>query len=249
MRRRSLAALRKEVEPVPPAALARFLPAWQGVGGRRRPRGVDGLLRAVEQLAGAPVPACALETLVLPARVADYSPALLDELTAAGEVIWAGAGALPGNDGWLALAPADVAELLLPAPATLELADPAPAVLAALDGDQALFFRDAVRPGRLDRRRRAGRGALGAGVGRAAHQRHAGAAAALLGGGRGRATAPAPARPAPRYGRCGRAGRRCPPGPARRPRPAGGRSPAARARPDPALARAEPRCCSTGTAC
>ena len=66
LRRRSLAALRKEVEPVPPDALARFLPAWQGVGARSS-RGVDGVLRAVEQLAGVPVPASALESLVLPA--------------------------------------------------------------------------------------------------------------------------------------------------------------------------------------
>ena len=75
---------------MPPAALARFLPAWQGVGGALR--GVDGVLRVVEQLQGTPVPASALERLVLPARVAGYSPALLDELTTAGEVLWAGHG-------------------------------------------------------------------------------------------------------------------------------------------------------------
>ncbi|CAA9219474.1 MAG: Probable ATP-dependent helicase lhr, partial [uncultured Corynebacteriales bacterium] len=139
LRRRSLAKLRKEVEPVPVAALARFLPAWQGVGSRAR--GVDGLLRVVEQLAGAAVPASALETTVLPSRVAGYTPALLDELTAAGEVTWAGAGALPGGDGWLALAPADVADLLLPPVGTLELTELHTGVLDALDGDQALFFR------------------------------------------------------------------------------------------------------------
>ena len=98
IRRRSLAALRKEVEPVAPEALARFIPAWQGLGARSS-RGVDGVLRAVEQLAGLPLPASALESLILPARVADYSPAMLDELTSAGEVLWAGAGGLPGGDG------------------------------------------------------------------------------------------------------------------------------------------------------
>ncbi|HZC27634.1 MAG TPA: DEAD/DEAH box helicase, partial [Actinopolymorphaceae bacterium] len=72
LRRRSLAALRSEVEPVEPPALARFLPAWQHVGGRLR--GTDGVLRVVEQLAGCAVPASALESLVLAARVADYSP-------------------------------------------------------------------------------------------------------------------------------------------------------------------------------
>ena len=64
LRRRSLAALRKEVEPVPVEALASFLPAWQQVGGRLR--GADGVLRVVEQLQGAQVPASALESLVLP---------------------------------------------------------------------------------------------------------------------------------------------------------------------------------------
>src|SRR6185312_566830 len=90
LRRRSLAALRAEVEPVPAVDLARFLPAWQGVGGRAR--WVDGVLRAVEQLAGAWLPASAVETLVLPGRVAGYEPSMLDELMAAGEVLWSGHG-------------------------------------------------------------------------------------------------------------------------------------------------------------
>jgi ATP-dependent Lhr-like helicase len=141
LRRRSLARLRREVEPVPTEALARFLPAWQGVTGSHA-RGVEGLLRTVEQLAGAVLPASALETLVLPSRVTGYLPAMLDELTAAGEVTWCGAGALPGDDGWVALAPADLADLLLPQPEdTLTLTPLHQSVLDALDGDQALFFR------------------------------------------------------------------------------------------------------------
>ena len=120
----SLARLRSEVEPVEQRALGRFLPAWQGVqvtpGGRRgrmrRAPGVDDVLGVVEQLAGAPLPASALESLILPARLPGYTPALLDELTAAGEVTWTGCGALAGVDGWLALAPTDVADLLLPEP-------------------------------------------------------------------------------------------------------------------------------------
>jgi ATP-dependent helicase Lhr and Lhr-like helicase len=140
IRRRSLAALRREVEPVPADALARFLPEWQSVTGRRL-RGADGLLRAVEQLAGVPLPASALESLVLPSRVDGYSPALLDELTLAGEVLWAGSGALAGNDGWIALAPADGASLLLAAPAPQPEGSVHQELLAALDGDQALFFR------------------------------------------------------------------------------------------------------------
>ncbi len=141
IRRRSLAALRKEVEPAPQAVLARFLPEWQGVGGNRRSRGIDGLARVVEQLAGVAVPASALESLVLPARVSDYTPAMLDELTSAGEVLWAGAGTLAGNDGWLALVPADAAAQLLPAVPELELSPVHKAILAALGDDQALFLR------------------------------------------------------------------------------------------------------------
>jgi ATP-dependent Lhr-like helicase len=139
LRRRSLAKLRGEVEPVSPQALARFLPAWQNVGLHSR-RGFDALARAVEQLAGAAVPASALETVVLPSRVEDYSPAMLDELMVSGEVRWAGHGSLPGHDGWIVLAPAEVAGLLLPAPETAE-SPLQQAILAALDGDAALFFR------------------------------------------------------------------------------------------------------------
>ncbi|WP_438485549.1 ATP-dependent helicase [Streptomyces sp. S186] len=158
LRRRSLAALREELEPVPPAALAAFLPQWQHVGAPRPApaygapappvtasasglRGIDGLVRAVEQLQGAPVPASALEKLILPSRVGGYTPALLDELTATGEVLWAGAGALPGKDGWLSLHLADAAPLLLPPPLPLELSALHESLLAALAPGYGLFFR------------------------------------------------------------------------------------------------------------
>jgi len=141
LRRRSLARLRKEVEPVPVSALARFLPDWQGIGTGAL-RGYDGVLRAVEQLAGAALVASTLETLVLPSRVRGYTPALLDELCAAGEIVWAGAGALPGHDGWLRLVPAEAAPLLLPAPdEALALTPVHDAVLEALTDGAALFFR------------------------------------------------------------------------------------------------------------
>ncbi len=143
LRRRSLAALRKEVEPVPPEALARFLP---GLAGRRRvaPAAVsDGLLRAVEQLAGVARAGSALETLVLPARVADYSPALLDELTAAGEVVWAGAGSLAGNDGWIALAPAERRTAAARRSPRSTTRPPTPCSTRST-ADEALFFRSLV---------------------------------------------------------------------------------------------------------
>ncbi len=158
LRRRCLARLRKEAEPVPPSALARFLPAWQNAAqstqgwaaprpgeGRGRSRGprasADTVYEAIDQLAGAAVPASALETLILPGRLPGYQPAMLDELTAAGEVVWAGAGGLPGGDGWVALAPADTAPLLLPEPAEITLTPLHEAVLAALDGGGGMFFR------------------------------------------------------------------------------------------------------------
>ncbi|MDZ4351370.1 MAG: DEAD/DEAH box helicase [Arthrobacter sp.] len=118
LRRRSLAALRAEVEPVDAAAYGRFLPAWQNVRvpgkrGQSALRGLDGIITAVDQLSGVPIPASAWEPLVLASRVSDYQPAMLDELMAAGEVLWSGAGALPGNDGWVSLHLADSAELTL----------------------------------------------------------------------------------------------------------------------------------------
>ena len=145
LRRRCLARLRKEAEPVPPEVLARFLPAWHGIGGSggsgRRRADAGAVLEVIERLGGAPVPASALETLVLPGRVPGYSPALLDELTSAGEIVWAGAGALPGGDGWLVLAPADGASLLLPEPAEVSMTPLHSAVLEVLGGGGALFFR------------------------------------------------------------------------------------------------------------
>ena len=140
LRRRSLAALRAQVEPVPPESLARFLPGWQHVASPLR--GVDGVLRVVEQLAGAWLPASAVETLVLPTRVLDYSPAMLDELTAAGEVLWSGHGALPGNDGWVSLHPAELAPVSLAAPDAEFVPGPLhEKVLATLSGGGAYFFR------------------------------------------------------------------------------------------------------------
>ncbi|QQQ77889.1 ATP-dependent helicase [Saccharothrix sp. 6-C] len=146
LRRASLARLRAEVEPVEPAALGRFLPGWHGVGRRLRSAPtVDDVYSVVEQLAGAPLPASAVESLVLPARLPGYRPALLDELTASGEVTWTGCGSLAGGDGWIALAPADVADLLLPdlVPEAMPDSSLHTAVVEALGGG-ALFFRQVV---------------------------------------------------------------------------------------------------------
>lgn len=139
LRRRSLAAAREEVEPVSTATLGRFLPGWQHVGGSLR--GLDGVVTVVEQLAGVPVPASALESLILASRVRDYSPAMLDELTATGEVLWSGAGQISGKDGWVSLHLADSSPLTLATPAEIDLTDLHRSILDTLAGGGAYFFR------------------------------------------------------------------------------------------------------------
>ena len=140
VKRRTLALLRKEVEPVEQPAYARFLVDWQGVGGTGR--GADAVLAVIEQLSGYPLPASAVETVVLPARVAGYSPGLLDELTTAGEVTWVGDGAIGDADGWVRwyVAEAD------PHPVRTEPAHyRSQELLAALAQGGAYFF-DALLP-------------------------------------------------------------------------------------------------------
>ena len=114
LRRRSLAALRKEVEPVDGAALGRFLPEWHGL---TRPRqGPGALAEAVEQLQGAALPASVLESDVLPSRVTGYRPADLDALCASGELVWVGAGGLGADDGRVSLYFRDRLRFLAPVP-------------------------------------------------------------------------------------------------------------------------------------
>jgi ATP-dependent Lhr-like helicase len=123
IRRRSLARLRKEVEPVDQTALGRFATTWQGMVKRRR--GADALLDAIEQLQGAPLPASILETEILPARLDAYDPGDLDAVMAAGEVVWAGVEALGDRDGRIALYLADHARQLLPPGRAVTAAKPA----------------------------------------------------------------------------------------------------------------------------
>ncbi len=112
LRRRSLAALRSEVEPVEPEVLARFLPGWQHVGSRHR--GPDGLSEVVTALQGAALPASALESSILPARLSGYRPSDLDTLLTAGEIVWVGAGPLGTADGRIRLVWRDQAPALVP---------------------------------------------------------------------------------------------------------------------------------------
>ncbi len=149
LRRRSLAALRAQVEPVSTAAYGRFLPAWHHVAAAESSRtpgysGLDGLMSVIDQLAGVRMPASAIEPLVLAPRVRDYSPALLDELLAAGEITWSGAGSISSSDGWIALHAGESAPLTLGAPAgpaDIDLGDAHRAILDTLAGGGAYFFR------------------------------------------------------------------------------------------------------------
>jgi ATP-dependent Lhr-like helicase len=138
LRRRSLAALRSEVEPVPQRALGRFLPAWHRFGDLR---GIDGLVSAIDQLSGVALPASTWESMVLPSRVKDYSPSMLDELTTSGEVLWSGRGELPGGDGWMALHLADAAPLTLFEPNLTDQGELHGRIIDALAGGGAFFFR------------------------------------------------------------------------------------------------------------
>jgi ATP-dependent helicase Lhr and Lhr-like helicase len=104
IRRASLAVLRKEVEPVDHRSLARFLPAWQNVD-RHPPSGagIDRLREALVPLQGLALPAEVWERDILPRRVGAYSPTWMDQLCAAGELVWIGAGALGRHSGRVAL--------------------------------------------------------------------------------------------------------------------------------------------------
>ena len=148
LRRRSLAALRAQIEPVGTSAYARFLPAWQQVGGAA---GIDGLASVIEQLAGAALPASAVESLILAPRVRGYQPGMLDELLSSGEVIWSGAGAISAHDGWVVFHHADTAPLTLAAPAELDLTDTHRMILEVLgepgEDRGAHFFRQLAPTG------------------------------------------------------------------------------------------------------
>jgi ATP-dependent Lhr-like helicase len=152
LRRRSLAALRAQVEPVSTAAYGRFLPAWHRVGSAEGPgspshSGLDGVMSVIDQLAGVRMPASAIEPLVLGPRVRDYSPALLDELLAAGEVTWSGAGSISSSDGWIALHISDSAPLTLAGRADIDFTDAHRVVLDTLAGGGAYFFRQLAQGG------------------------------------------------------------------------------------------------------
>ena len=150
IRRRSLARLRKEVEPVEQRILARLFTRWQGVA---QPRGgLDALLDVIEMLQGAAIPASLLETEILPARIAGYTSSDLDTLIAAGEVVWVGLEPLGERDGRVGLYLADKLALLWPPDRvvvpdekarseTFALSEREQAVISYLNRNGASFFQ------------------------------------------------------------------------------------------------------------
>jgi ATP-dependent helicase Lhr and Lhr-like helicase len=138
VRRRSLARLRKQVEPVDPSVFGRLLTGWQGVV---RPRlGLDALLDAIENLQGAPLPASIFESEILAARVQGYNPADLDALTAAGEVVWCGLEPIGDRDGRLALYLTDHLPRLRRVAAPGDLSPRERGIVAYLEAEGASFF-------------------------------------------------------------------------------------------------------------
>ena len=141
LKRRSLARLRSEIEPVDASALARFAIAWQGVG-PEPPRGRNALNDAIRSLTGAAIPASTLERDVLAARVADPGTGI-DELMLRGDLVWVGAGPLGQRDGRVALYPRESLAILWTGPEPVhETDDAGAAMLATLESDGATFFHD-----------------------------------------------------------------------------------------------------------
>jgi len=132
-------AVREAARPVGSDHLASFMLDWQGVNGPEP--GLDSLLRAVDQLAGWPLPASMLETLILPSRVSDYQSALLDEALVTGQVIWTGGGTIGEHDAWVRLWPADAMLATTPTE-SLDDDQTAAAALARLRGGGAWRLTD-----------------------------------------------------------------------------------------------------------
>ena len=149
IRSRSLAVARAQTQPVTQSAYGRFLPAWHNVapaGVRPALRGADGVFTVLEQLAGVRLPASAWESHILPSRVGDYSPVMLDELTAGGEILIVGAGKAGARDPWIMLLPADYAEQLMPQVDEPQLSLTQTQVMERIRGGGGYLFADLLGP-------------------------------------------------------------------------------------------------------
>jgi ATP-dependent Lhr-like helicase len=141
LKRRSLAVLRSEIEPVEAEALARFELQWQGVS-VDPPRGKNALADTLRRLTGVAIPASVLERDVLAARVADAGSAI-DNLFLAGDLVWIGQGSLGNRDGRVALYPRDSLRTFWAGPdEDTDFAETSVEILEHLRDRGASFFRD-----------------------------------------------------------------------------------------------------------
>lgn len=140
LKRRTLAGLRSEIEPVEAETLARFGIAWQGVSDEP-PRGRGALGEVIRRLAGVAIPASVLERDVLAARVAQADGGI-DSLMLAGDLVWIGDGSLGHRDGRVRLFPRDSLSTLWSGPQETELTGREESIVEALRGRGASFFRD-----------------------------------------------------------------------------------------------------------
>ena len=162
--RMTLGRLRREIEPVTSADFMRFLGRWQHLAPGTQLHGADGLFQVLRQLQGYEISAAAWESNVLPRRVANYDPELLDTLCLSGEIMWGRLSPHPAleTEGGRRVRPTRVAPLALflrddakrllsPAPNQLPLlSHPARDVFVALESHGASFFNELVRAtGRL----------------------------------------------------------------------------------------------------
>ncbi|MEA2163213.1 MAG: ATP-dependent helicase Lhr and Lhr-like helicase [Thermoanaerobaculia bacterium] len=139
IRRRSLAKLRKEVEPVDSSTYVRLITHWQFVTKKRR--GLEGLLEVVEALQGVALPASIFESEILSSRIEGYKPSDLDTLSAAGEIVWTGVEPLGERDGRIALYLTDHLPLLH-APRDAETTEVEQKIIDHLRASGASFFAE-----------------------------------------------------------------------------------------------------------
>jgi ATP-dependent helicase Lhr and Lhr-like helicase len=141
VRRKSLARLRREIEPAEQSTFARLTARWQGVTVRRR--GFESLLDTVENLQGAALLASELEREILPARIAEYRSGDLDTVMASGQVVWVGIEQIGNRDGRIALYLSESLPILLP-PSELRvdapLSETAAKIVEFLAQNGASFF-------------------------------------------------------------------------------------------------------------
>jgi ATP-dependent Lhr-like helicase len=162
--RMTLGRLRKEIEPVTAADFMRFIGRWQHLAPGTQLHGADGLFQILRQLQGYEISAAAWESSVLPRRVANYDPELLDRLCLSGEIMWGRLSPHPAleTEGGRRVRPTRVAPLALflredakrllsPASNQLPLLSHAARdVFVALESHGASFFNELARAtGRL----------------------------------------------------------------------------------------------------